>query len=234
MKKAVKRRHKAKVLFKAKPLTRAQKLKPLKVRQALTKQMRQSDPFYIHPDDVPAGKAYQWFSMTILGTLAEIGDEFALENGWKYVPYSRHDFPRKNRAQGRIIVNNCVLMECQSKRVTDLRHQEYRKAREQMAEVEAIFKKEGRSFPIVSDSFVVSSKYDYVQLDAPSVIVPITLSFSMDARWQDAASGLGLTNDEYARRRIVMTTPILAAEYSADDVKSDRVVYHAVTLKVEK
>jgi hypothetical protein len=227
----MKRTKKAKpFVFKAKPLTRAQKAKRTRDRNELTKRMRAMDPFYVHPDTVPAGKAYQWFSLEILGASNEDAIDRAKDDGWKDVPFSRHDFGRRCNAKGRIVVDNSVLMENSAEIVAGALKKDQAAARQMIADNPiGASKQEGHPFPIVSESFVISSFYETVPRDAAPVVVPVTISVRMDAGWQDAAVGLGLSNEEYARRRLLMTMPILAGEPAGDN----DAVYEPVTLRVE-
>lgn len=216
--------------LKSKPLTKAQKAKLTRERNELTKSMRAIDPFYIHPRDVPAGRAYQWVAMEVMGLSNEDAVDRAKEDGWKPVPFARHDFGRKHNSKGRIVIGGMLLMENASSVPTEARKREQDDARNMLAETPiGATKTEGRSFPIVSDSFVVSSAYERVPSDAPAVTVPVTIQFSMNARWQDAAAGLGLSNEEYARRRLLMTMPILAGEPGGWIGGG---IYEAVTLRI--
>ena len=56
---------------------------------------------------------------------------------------------------------------------------------------------------------IISKEYTPVPHNAPPITVKIAISFSMDRAWQEAASFLGLSNEEYARRRVLMTNPVL-------------------------
>ncbi len=224
------KRSKKPLVFKVKPLTKAQKLKLFNERKALTRRMRATDPFYIHADDVPSGKSYQWFALSHFGVPNDDAIDRAKDDGWKSVPFARHNFGRKFRAKSGIVVNDMLLMENSSIVTKANRKKEEDDARQMLADSPCSTINQGGRFPIVSSSFVVSSDYKRILRDSPPVIVPVTISFSMDAGWQDTASSLGLTNEEYARRRILMTMPILAGEPTG----GDDALYAAVTLRIEK
>lgn len=202
---------------------------PLRPRP-LTKERRVTDPFFIHPGDVPAGKAYQWFAQDVPGLSSDDHDTIdrAKANGWKAVPFVRHDFSRRYRAKGSIVVRGMMLMENSAEYVTAGRLKDFDAAQTMFRESPCYpTKLQGAHFRIASDGFIVSSDYARVPPDAPSVPVPVTIQFLVNARWQDAASSLGLTNEEYVRRRLLMTSPVLATE-------GDGKPYEAVTLQIRK
>ena len=66
-----------------------------------------------------------------------------------------------------------------------------------------------KGFYIMPPSFVVSSDYERVASDAPAAPVGMMVTFMAPARWRDAASGLGLSIAEYARRRFAMDPALL-------------------------
>lgn len=214
--------------LKPRRLTKAEKAKLTRERNVTTRAMRLVDPYYIHPRDVPVGKAYQWIALSILGNSNEDAVDRAKEDGWKPVPFVRHDFANKYRSKGQIIVNDMLLMENAASVRDEARKKEQEEARKMAAESPCSpLKREGGRFPLVSDGFIVSEPYAAVPSGSDPVVVPVTIQFSMDARWQDAAAGLGLTNEEYARRRLLMAKPILAV-----DNLDDEPIWAAVTLQI--
>ena len=204
--------------IKAKRLTKAQKEKIAKQKKLVDAEKRRQDPFYINPDDVPAGQAYQWFSLKIMGEEApakRILDN-AIEAGWKYVPFSRHRFARDQNSKGKIVVDDNVLMEHSRAHVEEQlqKDRDFAKFMLQESKIKSGVAGLGST---VSESFLAAKPYKEVPLDAPPVVVEVTLQFRMDRDWQDAAAMLWLTDGQYAYRRIVITHPILACK-SYDDV----------------
>lgn len=195
--------------------------------KAITRKKRETDKYYIHPESIPSGKSYQWFAHSILGEENE-GLDYAKAKGWRSVPFARHDFNRRYNINGEIIVDFSILMENDESVVKDSL-EEVRKNAQVMLDESPVKSSSSymRGVPIADSSFIVSSHYDRVASDSPPVQVNMTISFRVEAAWQDAASALGLTNEEYARRRVLMQMPLLAATNVGGEV-----VYEEVKLEV--
>lgn len=193
--------------LKPRRLTKAEKAKRTIERNRVTRAKRRGgDPFYIHPYDVPVGRAYQWFSVDQAATL-----EMAKEDGWKDVPFSRHDFARKCRLRGGITVRGLRLMEHSESHVKERRDEEQAAARQMYRDSPvgaAMNLPFGDKFKFFSEH-IVSQDYQAVPHDAPPIEVDVTLKFRMHRNWQDAAAYLHLTNEEYVRRRLLMTSPLM-------------------------
>jgi hypothetical protein len=71
------------------------------------------------------------------------------------------------------------------------------------------FDRKSRPFPLVSPSFMVSSDYPKLPAEAAPIEVNVTIKVRASVGWQDAAACLGLSVEEYARRRLLMEPPVL-------------------------
>ncbi len=213
---------------KAKPLSRAQKLKLLKQQQKTDKQKRRLDPFYINSDHIPKGRVYQWFSL-----LDEKTTEEAQEDGWKHVPFSRHNFNRRYNAKGKIVIGCTLLMENTAQHLSEYKEQEREKIQKQNDELVVGPMRRGEPFRLVSSGFVVSSAYERVPADAPPVIVSVAIRLRMSSGWQDAAAALGLTYQEYTRRRLIMQPILLSSDLVHENEKTEG-VFEPVTLEIKK
>ena len=207
------------LIFRSKPLTRAQKLKLLKDRQKETREKRKVDPFYIHPSDIPDGRSYQWFSLTEKRAI-----EDAQECKWKAVPFSRHNFSRTYNSKGKIVCQNSLLME-NSKAYVDSKDAENRNLVNEMLAAQQIAP---GKLKFVSPSFMVSWDYKKLPADAKPVVVPVTIDFRVSVKWRDAAAALGLSDQEYARRRLLME-PHLLASYETDGK-----IYETVEIQIKR
>jgi hypothetical protein len=117
-------------------------------------------------------------------------------------------------------------MENLKKHVNDARSKEVAEAISIFGEMRKTFNK-GGTFPLVDSSFIVAEDYKWVSHDAKPVVVQVAISLRVSRDWQDAAAALGLTTEEYARRRLLMEPPILAT-FDAEKV------YQPVELQVKR
>ena len=223
MKKAKKSRKRKTIdIFKAlrpKPLSRSQKLKLLKRQQKIDREKRRLDPFYINPDHIPKGKAYQWFSLkTPACSNAETIFDDAEENGWRAVPFSRHNFNRKRNAKGKIVIDGTILMENTARYVDECKAEDRAKISRMNDDAEIKPHRQGEPFRVLSPGFVVSSKYDNVPAGAKAIVAKIAINFRISRDWQDAAAALSLSPEEYARRRLLMEPPLLASYEAGDSI----------------
>lgn len=111
-----------------------------------------------------------------------------------------------------------VLLEITTEKYREFIVQGIRRAKKQFDDANELFqvvparygmKSGGRSFPLVSPDFMVSSDYPKVAPDAQPVDVDVTIKLKVSVRWQDAAAALGLSLAEYARRRLLMEQQVL-------------------------
>ena len=155
------------------------------------------DPFYIDPKKIPAGKAYQWVSLEQASSrmLAQAKDD-----GWKPVKWRKGLVPTSYRIKGQVVYRDTLLMEHTANHV----------AVQRAKEINDALRMDKESDPRGHASAqIIFKEYTQVPHNAPPITVEIAISFSMDRAWQEAASFLGLSNEEYARRRVLMTNPVL-------------------------
>lgn len=151
----------------------------------------------------PAGLAYQWASLA--------STERMLMKGWARVPYSRHpELPRSLSFDGSILYRDNVLFQIGADFVEALKQSGYKRAIAQRQGVgdEALTlmsaysgRSEGREFPLVSPSFMVSA----IMAGPPTpgdAVIDLAVKFSMPYRWREAAACLQLSESEYVRRRL--------------------------------
>lgn len=166
----------------------------------------------------PAGLAYQWSSLA--------STERMLMKGWARVPYSRHpELPRSLSFDGSILYCDNVLFQIGADFVEALKQSGYKRAIAQRQGVgaEAIElmaaysdpgslhrRSEGREFPLVSPSFIVSSSYARPSTSG-DVVIDLVVKFSMPYRWRDAAAALQLDESEYVRRRLAQGARLCVA-----------------------
>ena len=236
--KPVKKRKQSRVSVKRK--TKSAKAKPVSVKQPKpfkpTFNLKigiPEDPFFIHPETIPDGVALQWVTSSVMGTPQ--GDlpyaaysfvEEAIKGGWKLV-------------EGQKPLGGLVLMWAAQEVAKAQTQDNIDRAKQQMADARALFGMDGSKaspyhgsrFPMVQDTFMVSSAYASVPAGSPSIDVDITIKFRVSARWQDAAAALGLDVQEYARRRLIMDATILAPYGSRFD---DDMAYSPVELQITR
>lgn len=141
--------------------------------------------------------AYQW-----AGTHRESMHELQryLDAGWTV---SKHP-----AQQAKNVPREVVLLEIPREQHRQMVAADIERAKKQMREVRELFQMnssyrgEGKRFPLVSDSFMVSSAYETVPSDTLPIDVPVTINFRLSGRFQDAAASLGLPATVYAQRRI--------------------------------
>jgi hypothetical protein len=174
--------------------------RPLKPRKQ--RKDPNDDPFFIHPDDVPKGKAYQWVATHVLGEPMPRFEEQAKASGWKRVAGYRARAGREGQ----------VLMWAPRKIADAQKQSRIDAAKKQLGEIKELFGilddqlpyGEGARFRLASDDFMVSSDYPRTPKDAPSVDVDVNVKFRLSRHLQDAASALNLTAEEYAQRRMTL------------------------------
>lgn len=179
---------------------RAAKLKP---QQRGDKLQRKIDPFYLNERLIPAGWAYQW----------KVKGE-PVPPGWHCVPYSRHahDFPRSANYQGSIVIKGLILMEALKDQVASELHAHQRTTRALAEQFEAYKRGEGRLYPMMPESEVITKVLRHAPPETgPDIDTPISLLIRVPARWATAAAYLNLTVSEYARRRVVAERMILGS-----------------------
>lgn len=144
--------------------------------------------------------AYQWASTDPGGPIEEL--QRYLAAGWKV---SKH---RAQRAKN--IPRGTVLLEIPRDIHRQMVSADIERAKKQVGDIRELFRMdsnyrgEGQRFPLVSESFMVSSAYEAVPSYAAPIDVPVTINFRLSGRFQDAAAALGLTAAVYAQRRIEM------------------------------
>lgn len=174
-------------------------------RTKVVEDMTAEDAAIFDIPKAPPGMAYQWSSLA--------STERMLMKGWSRVPYSRHpELPRSLSFDGSILYRDNVLFQIGAdfvealtqsgiKRAIALRQGVGVEAYEKMAGYSHNRRGEGRDFPIVSPSFMVSSAFAPPSTPGDAII-DLTVNFFIPERWRQAAAMLQLREDEYARRRL--------------------------------
>jgi hypothetical protein len=143
----------------------------------------------------PIGLAYQW-------VLAEHVRKYP---GWVHVPFGRHahEMPPDTNDDGAIVYLGNVLVQREQSLVQAELSVPQQQAIKNLKEHPAYRSPRGDHygpFPVVSESFMVSSHYEHVT--GPSIVVDVTIPLRMSTHLQDTASALGLTAQEYLQRSI--------------------------------
>ena len=167
------------------------------------------DPFEIPANVIPKGKEYQW--VPTYRSPGEEGHEIIDKQaeGWTVVPLSRHKklFPK---CKGKhIVVDDLKLFERKKHSGFTSANLEAIRMRDehpawQMELSKRTGKIEGSRFPIMPESWNESASYEHIPSDATSVQISVQIPFWLSGRYQDAASALGLTNEVYAQRQILL------------------------------
>jgi hypothetical protein len=171
-----------------------------------------NDPLYIDPKSIPHGIALQWTSA-----------DSDIPLGWEPVPNV-----------GVIQLNRLIWATIEV--AEEERAANIGRARKQMADAAALFGLDeyGRKlshqygFPFVSPSFMVSTQYATVPADSLPIDVDIAIKVRASVRWQDAAACLGLTVQEYVRRRLLMEPSVLGP------IDFNENAYEPVTLSITR
>lgn len=159
----------------------------------------------------PAQLAYQWAPADSLLDMQDAG--------WLAVPFERHKSElsaRKFNRDGFIVAFDQMLFQREAVLVRADRDLAHRKAKENLQGHDAYqdpdhFRRgQVGFFKILSPSFMVSSAYEHVPVDAPPIDIDLTVKFRVSPRWQDAAAAIGLDITEYARRRLLMEPSVIA------------------------
>jgi hypothetical protein len=97
-----------------------------------------TDEFYISPDVIPDGWAYEWKRNTIYGAEDPAYQVALARSGWTAVPTSRHpDMMPHDANSGIITRKGCILMEIPKEIQDERREADQRKARNQVRQKEA-------------------------------------------------------------------------------------------------
>jgi hypothetical protein len=176
------------------------------VRKAKPRFFAKGDPFYLEPNKVPVGWAYQW----------QVG--CSANSGWRPVPYSRHahDFPKAAmNPSGFIVIKGLMLCEIPAEHVQKEIYALATKAKAMSREAIGN-KEEGKGFYIMPDDWVAEEKIppDAHHNFGEPVDVDVLVPIRVPVRWKSAASYLKLDFAEYVRRRLLMDRAILGP---ADD-----------------
>lgn len=92
-----------------------------------------TDEFYISPDVIPDGWAYEWKRHTIYGAEDPAYQVALARSGWTPVPTSRHpDMMPHDTNAGIITRKGCILMEIPKEIQDERKESEARKARQQV------------------------------------------------------------------------------------------------------
>lgn len=158
-----------------------------------------SDPYEIH---APAGKEYQWIAIAVLG---EPVDDGWLENfrrkGWKRVLAKRH--PQFTSPDKYITRDGLRLYERKIPKdrpaLTEANLAAIKQFNDHAAA--AVKSESGYVMPV---SWNVSVPYEHVPSDTPALQIEVLIPVWLSGRYQDAARALGLTNEVYAQRRILL------------------------------
>lgn len=182
--------------------TKAQKA--VQAEAKLRVSLRQVDPYYLAPNLIPVGWAYQW---KIQGAPSPAG--------WTCVPFSRHahDFPAEYQAMfGQIAFLGLTLMEATADQVA---RESITASREASTLVEThpadAYQRGGCGIQIMPDDWVEAEKIPCTahQNEGSPVDVAVMLVIRVPLRWNSAAEYLKLSLEEYVRRRISMERSIL-------------------------
>lgn len=145
------------------------------------------DPFYVNPATIPTGVAIQWISLNVDDL------ERAQYVGWKPVE-------GQDGVKGNMLVWAPIEV---AKAQTDAN---IKRAKEQMREMDELFgrgpRKENGYFPVVSQSFMVSSAYESVPSNAGPIEVDVIVKLRLSRSLQDAAAALKLSPQVYGQRRM--------------------------------
>ena len=97
-----------------------------------------TDEFYISPDVIPDGWAYEWKRNTIYGAEDPAYQVALARSGWMPVPASRHpDMMPHGATDGIISRKGCILMEIPAEIQDERRDADLRKAKNQVRQKEA-------------------------------------------------------------------------------------------------
>lgn len=144
----------------------------------------------------PPGLAYQWNLLT--------ETELMLAEGWERVLYRQHkELPRSLNSDGYIVYRNNTLFQINAAIVQAALTSLRLNAEDMEDSFYVDSTREGRYMRIMPPSFVVASDYERISDASPPAPCEVTFTFMASARWQDAASALGLPLAEYVRRRIL-------------------------------
>jgi hypothetical protein len=178
----------------------------------------------------PPGFAYQWAPFSRI--------EYMRRKGWVQVPYSRHpEMPLSTSFDGYILYRDTTLFQISEELVrgeldrAKLNAKDLEKDFYEVLGIEgAGYKRDGfrTIFHILSPHFMVSSNYEGPP-DTGPVVVDLTIKFTMPWRWRDAAAALQISESEYVRRRLIMSSHLL----HPDDDGTYSVVEEVTTKKVE-
>ena len=154
----------------------------------------------------PKGMAYQWAPDPKIDPLRAVEYATYERVGWKPVAARRH--PTFPSSRGKIAHGGMILMQIKEAKQRELRDAAIAAAQQQMREMQDLFgmndPNRGRSFPMVSSDFMVSSKYETVAPDADAVDVAVTVNLRLSRRLQDAAAALKMTLEQYAQARMTL------------------------------
>lgn len=178
-------------------MKKPQKRTTKKARDKITASRRRDDPFFVHPDDVPEGKVWQWFSLKIKGIPVDPATlESAASEGWRPV----------RRGRKKVVVKDNLLMQ-NTKAFVDA---QLDLVRNNGQVLDATTSVRMANDHMVSTDFLVSGNYQQVPADAPDIVVNVTIRVKIKPSWQNAAAMLGLTPTEYTRRRLIQgKTPLM-------------------------
>lgn len=145
------------------------------------------DPLYVNPATIPHGVAIQWISLNVDDL------ERVQHSGWKPVE-------GQDGVKGNMLVWAPIEV---AKAQTDAN---IKRAKEQMREMDELFgrapRKENGYFPVVSQSFMVSSAYESVPSNAGPIEVDVIVKLRLSRSLQDAAAALKLSPQVYGQRRM--------------------------------
>lgn len=185
---------------------------------------------------VPAGKAYQWVAIAIMGDSVWAAHDLKLmkEAGWKPVPHSRH---RKMKRKGNhIVVNGQMLMENTIENVKAARDREVAKARAMFETHPARVKqKRAWSYDDKEENVIFDEEFlgfdatysaprsglsDYssqlsvnkIEFEECGGVFPVSLKIKLSEREIDAAAVVGLSLTKYAQNKVEMIDQLFARE----------------------
>lgn len=173
------------------------------------------DVFALYASQPKKGMAYQWLAIPAADQPLPM-DRVVLSAGWRHVPFRRHNklIPKRHRVMGAIVVDGLLLVERTEELHQDARRAGHRAAQNMIRQFyEALgipepadrrgWSGEGNA-TILSSAIITSSAYQRVPADAPDAYATVPIVIRVPASWQDAASALGISEAEYARRKVIL------------------------------
>lgn len=158
----------------------------------------------------PSGFAYQWSPFSRI--------EYMRSRGWSQVPFSRHpEMAQSTNFDGYIVYRDTALFQISAELVKAETHRLFEMAKDLTRDFDEMLGKEpghgGQGFVwIAPASFTQSAEYEHYPDDRGPVDVQLTITLRVPARWCDTANALHLAHAEYARRRVLMSGYLLAAD----------------------